>query len=86
MVAVIFFSSFSFSFSIFVDGMVKMTATSTPQLPFKRPQLLSNRDHKALNRATLGGPGRDGSDCFILVRTAGSWPLRQDGSQSPSSS
>ena len=31
--------------------------TSTPQLPFKRPQIPSNRDHKALNRGTLGGVG-----------------------------
>ena len=28
--------------------------TSTPQLPFKTPKLPSNRDHKALDRATLG--------------------------------
>ena len=28
--------------------------TSTPQLPFKRPQIPSNRYHKALNRGTLG--------------------------------
>ena len=33
------------------------TYTSTPQLPFKRPQIPSNRDHKALNRGTLGGLG-----------------------------
>ena len=34
--------------------------TSTPQLPFKRPQIQipSNRDHKALNGATLAGLGR----------------------------
>ena len=29
--------------------------TSTPQLPFKRPQIPSNRDHEALTRGTLGG-------------------------------
>ena len=29
--------------------------TGTPQLPFKRPQISSNRDHKALNRGTFGG-------------------------------
>ena len=29
--------------------------TSTPQVPFKTPQIPSNRDHKALNRGTLGG-------------------------------
>ena len=29
------------------------STTSTPQLPFKRPQISSNRDHKALNRGTL---------------------------------
>ena len=28
-----------------------------PQLPFKTPQIPSNRDHKALNRGTLGGLG-----------------------------
>ena len=31
--------------------------TSTPELPFKTPQIPSNRDHQALNKATLGGPG-----------------------------
>ena len=31
--------------------------TSTPQLPFKTPQIPSNRDHKALNRGTLVGLG-----------------------------
>ena len=30
---------------------------STPQLPFKIPQIPSNRDYKALNRGTLGGLG-----------------------------
>ena len=29
----------------------------TPQLPFKRPQIPSNRDYMALNRATVGGLG-----------------------------
>ena len=28
--------------------------TSTPQLPFKEPQIPSNRDQKALNRGPLG--------------------------------
>ena len=27
----------------------------TPELPFKRRQIPSNRDHKALDRGTLGG-------------------------------
>ena len=31
--------------------------TSTPQLPFKEPQIPSNRDCKALNRGTSGGLG-----------------------------
>ena len=31
--------------------------TSTPQLPFKTPQIESNRDHKATNRGTSGGLG-----------------------------
>ena len=35
--------------------------TSTPQLPFKRPQIQSNRYHKALNRGTLGGLGKEAS-------------------------
>ena len=35
------------------------TKASSPAPPFKRPQILSNGDHKALNRATLGGLGRD---------------------------
>ena len=26
-----------------------------PQLPFRRPQISSKREHKALNRSTLGG-------------------------------
>ena len=30
---------------------------STPQQPSKTPQIPSNRDHKALNRGTLGGLG-----------------------------
>ena len=34
--------------------------SSAPQLPFKRPQTTSNRDHKALNRGTLGGLGSRG--------------------------
>ena len=29
--------------------------TSTPQLPFKRPHIPSNRDHKALHRVILWG-------------------------------
>ena len=38
--------------------------SSTPQLPVKEPQIPSNRDHKALNRATLGGLGYKG--CFRM--------------------
>ena len=33
-------------------------STSTPQLPFKRLQIPSNRDHEALNGGTLGGLGK----------------------------
>ena len=33
------------------------SGSSTPQLPFKEPQIPFNREHKALNRATLGGLG-----------------------------
>ena len=36
---------------------LKTTSTSTPQLPFKRPHTPTKRDHKALNRGTLGGLG-----------------------------
>ena len=32
-------------------------STSTHQLPFKEPQIPSNRVYKALNRGTLGGLG-----------------------------
>ena len=31
--------------------------TSTPQIPFKEPQIPSSRVYKALNRGTLGGLG-----------------------------
>ena len=47
-------------------GLRFCTTTSTPQLPFKTPQIPSNRDHKALNRGTLGGLGN-------LIS---SWPVR----------
>ena len=33
--------------------------TSTPQLPFKIPQIPSNRDYKAPSRGTLGGLGSE---------------------------
>ena len=36
----------------------KKCTASTPQLPFKTPQIPSNRDHKALKRGTLGGLGK----------------------------
>ena len=38
-------------------GSYSVVLTNTPELPFKRPQMPSNRDHMALNRATLGGLG-----------------------------
>ena len=41
--------------TISIFGLPLPASTSTPQLPFKRPPMPSNRDHKALNRATLGG-------------------------------
>ena len=41
----------------------RMYSPSTPQLPFKKPQIESNRDHKALNRGTLGGLGL--TTCFM---------------------
>ena len=39
------------------DFWYALYTPSTPQLPFTRPQMPSNGDHKALNRATLGGAG-----------------------------
>ena len=36
---------------------MKLAITSTPQLPFKAPQIPFNRDHKASNRGTWGGLG-----------------------------
>ena len=44
-----------------------------PPLPFKMPQIPINRDHEALNRGTLGGPGlrvkmtRLKSDSMLLL-------------------
>ena len=35
-------------------GFVNILYTTTPQLPFKTSQIPSNRDHKALDRGTLG--------------------------------
>ena len=44
-------------------GRVKLSAmaspASTPQIPFKRPQIPSHGYHKALTRGTLGGVGAD---------------------------
>ena len=37
------------------------SSSSTPQLPFKRPQRPSNRYQKALSRGTLGGLGSYGA-------------------------
>ena len=37
---------------------------ATPQLPFKRPQTPSDRDHKALNRDTLAGLGKIRGTCL----------------------
>ena len=57
--------------------------TSTPQLPFKIPQILSNRDHKALDRATLvitstfWNPPRSLREAARLTAGCGDpWPLR----------
>ena len=33
---------------------LKTAATSAPQLPFRMPQIASNRDHKALDKDALG--------------------------------
>ena len=45
-----------FRWSSFLEPRPNIS-TSTPQLLFKTPQLPFNRDHKALNRGTLGGLG-----------------------------
>ena len=45
-------------------------ATITPQLPFKIPQIASNRDHKAPNRGILGGVASSCSQKLALP-TAG---------------
>ena len=47
--------------------------TSTPQLPFKTPQIPSNRSHKALNRDTLGGLGRHQVHRIQSRKTSGEW-------------
>ena len=39
---------------IHLKQRLRFLTPSTPQLPCKTPQIPSNRDHKALNRATLG--------------------------------
>ena len=39
--------------------------SSTPQLPFKEPQMPSHRDHKALNKGTFGGVAEE--LCLIVV-------------------
>ena len=38
-----------------------LPTSSTPQLPFKIPHIATNRDHKALNKGTLGGLGYCGA-------------------------
>ena len=43
--------------TIYTYTLVPFPQPAPPQLPFKTPQIPSNRDHKALNRATLGGLG-----------------------------
>ena len=48
-----------------------------PQLPFKKPQIESNRDHKALNRGTLGGLGME-AGLGLLVQV-GFRPVRVYG-------
>ena len=40
------------------------TSSSTPQLPFERPQIPSHKDHQALNRGTLGGAGRETTKAY----------------------
>ena len=44
-------------------------STSTPQAHFKRPQIPSHRDHKALNRGTLGAPGKGPSISIVHTST-----------------
>ena len=45
-------------YTCYILHMHKIEYTSGPQLPFKIPHIPTNRDHKALNRAPLGGLGR----------------------------
>ena len=43
------------------NTLLRLAYTSVdqqPQLSFKEPQIPSNREHKALNRGTLGGQGK----------------------------
>ena len=47
-----------------------MTTTSTPQLPFKEPQIPSNRDHKALNRGTLQEAYKQDLSCLGSLQSA----------------
>ena len=56
-------------------GVLPWTPKASPQLPFKRPQILSNRDHKALTRGTLAGA------CWVVVRGFGPLWLLTSGIQ-----
>ena len=47
--------------------------SSTPQLPFQRPQIPSNRDHKVFNRGTLGGAGCCEPQRSALQNPQGIW-------------
>ena len=40
-----------------VEVCLRCMISGTPQLPYKTPQIPSNRDHTALNTGTLGGLG-----------------------------
>ena len=44
----------------YVSIYIYIYLPAPPQLPFKTPQIPSNRDHKALNRVTFGGLGTEG--------------------------
>ena len=55
--------------------MSKVQGGPAPPLPFKIPQIPSNRDYKALNRATLGGPGDEEAQKFSGLPSVVTFPV-----------
>ena len=54
----------------------KAPCISTPQLPFKEPQILSNRNHQA-NRGTLGGLG-SWYGIYMRLEIGSKYPIFED--------